>query len=111
MQVALAAHNVTPSDTRSYAAVNLLDAVFASYGASPILRCRPRKTLVELWMCLSLDLEPIPCPPHLTSTCSATVRLPERGTMRNPSAVTCDCDIHVPHASLVHTGIPGLKDS
>ena len=67
MQVALAKYNVTPSDTHSYAVVDLLKAVSASYNASAVLECGPsgplgpqlNNTLVELRMCLSLDLEPI----------------------------------------------------
>ncbi|GAB4814803.1 hypothetical protein N2152v2_001849 [Parachlorella kessleri] len=73
---ALAAHNVTPSDTHSYAADDLLNAVSDSYGAAPLLICKG-KSLVSIRMCLSLDLKPIPCPPALESECGAKVNLPE----------------------------------
>ncbi|GAB4814804.1 hypothetical protein N2152v2_001850 [Parachlorella kessleri] len=73
---ALAAHDVTPSDSHSYAAEDLLNAISDSYGAAPLLKCKG-KSLVEVRMCLSLDLKPIDCPPALKSECGATVKLPE----------------------------------
>ena len=84
-QVALATYNITPSNTRSYAAVKLLNAVNDSYHASAVLDCGPDDVLVELRMCLSLDLEPIACPKHLKSTCGATVTLPEGNPVSDPS--------------------------
>ncbi|GAB4814802.1 hypothetical protein N2152v2_001848 [Parachlorella kessleri] len=81
---ALAAYNVTPSDTHSYAAKDLLNAVSDSYGAAPLLRCKD-KSLVEIRMCLSLDLKPIPCPPAFKSECGATLNLLEG----NPVEAAC----------------------
>lgn len=75
---AMAAAGVTPSDSRSYPTKDVLKAVSDSFGAEPLLKCKGG-ALVEIRMCLSLDLEPIPCPPAVSvhSECGKKVKLPE----------------------------------
>ncbi|GAB4819655.1 hypothetical protein N2152v2_006701 [Parachlorella kessleri] len=85
---AMAAAGITPSDSRTYAAKDVLNAVSDSFGAKPLLKCKS-ELLVEIWMCLSLDLKPIPCPPGVAvkpqSRCGKEVKLPEG----EPVAAAC----------------------
>lgn len=64
LDVPLAAAGVTPSDSHSYPVAAIQAAIDASYGAPPVLHCY-RDMVVELWMCLTLDLSPTPCPAHV----------------------------------------------
>ena len=54
-------------------------AVEGAYGAAPLLSCHRGDVVKELWMCLSLDLTPVPCPPRVgpRTACHPRVRLPE----------------------------------
>ncbi|KFM24260.1 Ribonuclease DdI [Auxenochlorella protothecoides] len=77
LDVALGNAGVLPSSSGDYAAEDLQEAVRAAYGAAPLLSCTAG-TLVEVWMCLDLELRVMDCPPAVRPgpKCGADVRLP-----------------------------------
>ena len=83
MQVALAAAGISPGSKR-YRRVDVEAAVRGAYNITPLLSCT-KGTVVELWMCLGLDLEPFDCPSAVQALdCPAMVLLPRGGTVPFP---------------------------
>lgn len=83
LQVALDAAGIVPNDVRTYPLADVKQAVAARYGAQPVLHCF-QGAVLELWMCMSMDLEPITCPSHVgqRSSCGPHVRLPQGDPVR-----------------------------
>lgn len=85
LDMALGEAGIEPSASLIYEPADLEDAVRAAYDATPRVSC-VGETLVELWMCLDLDLKPIDCPKAVQPgpRCHSRIRLPP-GTAIVPS--------------------------
>ncbi|KAK2078958.1 hypothetical protein QBZ16_002648 [Prototheca wickerhamii] len=68
---------IEPSAQAVYSPSDFVRAVRAAYGATPRVSCQGQ-TLVEIWMCLDLDLKAMDCPPAVQPgpRCGTRVRLP-----------------------------------
>lgn len=68
---------IEPSAQAVYSPSDFVSAVRAAYGATPRVSCQGQ-TLVEIWMCLDLDLKAMDCPAAVQpgTRCGTRVRLP-----------------------------------
>jgi hypothetical protein len=77
MQVVLGNAGIVPSNEDVYAAEHVAHVLQEAWGEAPLLSCHDG-AIEEVWMCLSLELKPMRCPPrlHAGAECQATVKLP-----------------------------------
>lgn len=61
IEEALGAHGIVPSEKATYAAADVLDALYQAFGYATQLHCDEEGRLVEVWMCFDTDLQAIDC--------------------------------------------------
>ncbi|KAI3431487.1 hypothetical protein D9Q98_004538 [Chlorella vulgaris] len=80
LDAALAVAGIAPSDAALYSTRKVSQAVEDAFGVLPLLSCH-NGDLLELWLCIGLDLKVQQCPPGVVKSqrrsCGKTVRLPE----------------------------------
>ncbi|KAL4428999.1 hypothetical protein ABPG77_006038 [Micractinium sp. CCAP 211/92] len=88
LDLALAAAGIIPSNKTSYPARAVARAVEDAFRVQPLLNCH-RGQLLEVWLCVGLDLQVRQCPTGVVRafqpTCGKTVSLPVG------SAVSAEC--------------------
>ncbi|KAL4440325.1 hypothetical protein ABPG75_003326 [Micractinium tetrahymenae] len=79
LDLALAAASIVPSNETSYPARAIARAVEDAFRVPPLLNCHHGQ-LLEVWLCVGLDLQVRQCPPGVVKafrpTCGKTISLP-----------------------------------